>query len=82
MSCCGATRRGQLPSTDGVMREPTIANESWFESTRDQPLTVYGPATGRAYRFTHLGDRLLVHSSDRLVMLTQQHVKEVQPTTD
>jgi hypothetical protein len=70
--CCGSQRaavRAALsrPQASGVPAGPAAPRIAAmvFEYLGPGPAEIYGPASGRAYRFASAGDRLAVDPRDR-----------------
>lgn len=67
MSCCGnqrAAMRHDIAGGAPVDSRRATPNETEFEYQGQGQLVVTGPMTGRVYRFSGSGARVLVHGLD------------------
>jgi len=83
MSCCGQRRErlsgnppsrpANEPAAEGVPRQRAI----YFEYTGNMALTVFGPVSGRRYRFAGQGARLAIDPRDRPSLAAVPRLREV-----
>lgn len=83
MSCCGKTRQQLAGGMTFQRVEPKAAAQSSrqftvvFEYTGQTGLTVFGPVSGRRYRFEATGSRVTVDPRDRPGLTKVPKIRQV-----
>ena len=79
--CCGKGReqlQGTSPQTQNDTAGSRRVSGALFQYVGDTALTVFGPVTGKRYRFDWPGDRAWVDLRDRQSMAAVPHLREIR----
>jgi hypothetical protein len=84
MACCGKNRTeaaglNQGSRSIGAARSQVASPTTYFRNSSSSGITVWGPVSGRMYRFPASGLAVAVDASDVASLSRVPHLKPVRP---